>query len=205
MKLYLSSYHLGSRANEFAAMFANKKIAVIANALDFSNDLEKRTKSAERDLQELREIGLDPEHLDLRSYFGNTDELRQKLTKFGGVWLRGGNSFVLRKALAQSGLDTILQELRSTDFVFSGFSAGACIAAPTLKGIDLADEPEITPEGYQSEIIWDGLNLVNFSVAPHYRSDHPEASMVEESVQYFIDHKMLFIALRDGEDWVGEG
>lgn len=205
MKLYLSSYHLGTRAKEFASMFSsNKKIALISNALDYSTDLVRKAKSAQRELDDLKMLGLEPTEIDLKEFFGKKEEIKEKISGFGGIWMRGGNSFLLRRALAQSGLDEILQELKKTDFVCAGYSAGACVLAPTLLGIHLADEPGVVPQGYQKEIIWDGLDLIPYSVAPHYRSDHPEAGLIEKSVQYFIENKMLFIALKDGEDIIEE-
>ena len=48
----------------------------------------------------------------------------------------------------------------------------------------------------------DGLSLVPFCFAPHYRSDHPESELTEKSVEYFIDRKIPFAALRDGEVYI---
>ena len=67
------------------------------------------------------------------------------------------------------------------------------------------DDPNAIPEGYQSEIIWDGLNLLPYSVAPHYRSDHPESAAVDQMVQHLIDNHILFKALRDGQAIVVNG
>lgn len=204
MKLYLSSYHLGSRSAEFGQMFTNKKVGLISNALDFSTDAKWFARSKQREIDDLRSLGLEPEELDLRRYFNRQNELAEKLSTLGGIWMQGGNTFILRKAMATSGLDNILQDLRSSDFVVGGYSAGACVLTPTLRGIDLADEPERAPEGYQVEPIWDGLGLVSYSIAPHYKSDHDESALVDQCVQYFIDNKMLFIALRDGDDIIAE-
>ena len=71
--------------------------------------------------------------------------------------------------------------------------------APTLRGIDLVDDPFAVPEGYDKDIVWEGLSLIDYCIAPHYRSDMEESAMIEKTVQYFIDNKMLFKALRDGE------
>jgi dipeptidase E len=40
---------------------------------------------------------------------------------------------------------------------------------------------------------------VPFCLAPHYRSDHFESKLIEKSVEYFIENKIPFIALHDGE------
>jgi len=63
----------------------------------------------------------------------------------------------------------------------------------------LVDDPNIIPQGYNSKIDWDGLDIVNFSFAPHYKSSHPESGNVDKEVEYFIKNKMPFKTLRDGE------
>jgi dipeptidase E len=205
MKLYLSSYHLGNRAQELGSLFTNKKVALISNALDFVTDLERKKQSAERELSDLRSVGLDPEEIDLREYFGKKEILAEKMTEFGGVWVRGGNSFVLRKAMEYSGFGELLQIYKKDqNFVYSGFSAGVCMLAPSLRGIELVDNPDEVPEGYQKENIWQCFNIIPYNVAPHYKSDHPESERMEETIQYYIDHKMLFLALRDGDDIIDE-
>ena len=136
----------------------------------------------------------------MRLFFGKTDELEKHVNQFGYIWVTGGNSFVLRRAFAQSGLDSILKrKLEEDDFVYSGYSAGACVVTPTLEGIHLADEPEAMPAGYPIEAIWSGLSFVPFCIAPHYRSNHFESALIEKTVEYFIEHKIPFIALHDGE------
>ena len=51
------------------------------------------------------------------------------------IWVNGGNVFLLRRAMQQSGLDNVIIERKSDDgFVYSGYSAGACVVGPTLRG-----------------------------------------------------------------------
>ncbi len=201
MKLYLSSYHLGDHAQELKSLVGvNKSAAVIFNALDFATDLERKQKSLERELDDLASLGLDPELLDLKLFFGHKAELAKKIEKFGMVWVIGGNCFILRRAMKYSGLDQLLQKGEfDENFVYAGYSAGVCVLSPTLKGLELVDDPYFIPEGYQSEIIWDGLNMINYSVAQHYKSDHPESAAVEKEVAYFEKNHMPYKTLRDGE------
>jgi len=70
---------------------------------------------------------------------------------------------------------------------------------PTLEGIHLADDPFSDPDGYEGEVMWDGLALYPYCLAPHFRSDHPESKMIDQTVEYFIERKIPFVALRDGE------
>jgi dipeptidase E len=201
MKLYLSSYHLCDRPSRLAALPAkNRKVAVIRNALDVYPDDERRRHGLEAEFADLAGLGLIPDSLDLRLFFGQPDKLEGFLAQFGYLWVTGGNAFVLRRAFAQSGLDAILQTKSGEgDFVYAGYSAGACVVTPTLEGLHLVDDPEAMPAGYAPGVIWAGLGLVPFSIAPHYRSDHPESSLIEKTVEHFLEHKIPFIALRDGE------
>ena len=125
------------------------------------------------------------------------------MKNYGGLFVRGGNTFLLRKAMKYSGLDLFIQEkardTNDSEFVYAGYSAGVCVLAPTLRGLELVDPPHESAEGYGDEVLWDGLGLVEYLVAPHYQSEHPEAGMVDLSVKYFQDHKMPFKTLRDGE------
>jgi dipeptidase E len=201
MKLYLSSYHLGNKAQKLKEMVgANKKAAIIPNALDFSQDLERRKKSSQQEIDDLTNLGFTPEELDLRDYFGKADELRTKLKVYGLIWVRGGNCFVLLRAMKESGFDEIIKEYKNNDeLVYGGYSAGVCVITPTLKGIELVDDTVILPKGYKNQTIWEGIGLINYSFAPHYKSDHPESEAINKTVEYFIENKMLFKALKDGE------
>jgi len=200
MKLYLSSYRLGNNPEKLIELFSdNKKVAVIANAMDFVDDFQ-REESTKQSIMELKNLGLSPEEIDLRDYFGKQNELSKKLNNYGGVYVRGGNTFILRRAMLQSGLDNLIKEKnKDANFVYTGYSAGICILSPTLHGLELVDDPNIVPQGYNQEIIWEGLSIVDFSIAPHYKSDHPESENVEKEVKYFIKHKMPFKTLHDGE------
>ena len=80
MKLYLSSYRLGDNPKQLVDLVGeNKKAAVIPNALDFSTDIPRRNQSVQGEISDLRQLGLEPEELDLRKYFGKSEELSKKL------------------------------------------------------------------------------------------------------------------------------
>jgi len=175
------------------------------NAADIYGN-EKRPTYLENEIEKMKAIGLTAEELDLRDYFNASAQLKTKLQDYGLVWVMGGNSFTLRQAMRMSGFDSIIKDLvASESLVYGGFSAGSCVAAQTLKGIELVDNPEQIPEGYDTEIIWEGLGLVDFSIAPHYRSEHPESEEIEKVVKYFEDKRMPYKALHDGEVLVING
>lgn len=206
MKLYLSSYRIGNHGADLAGLFTGRKrMAVIRNALDFSTDAERLRSGLVREIASLERLGISAAELDLRAYFGAPEALRQALLEFDGLWVVGGNTFLLRRAMSLSGLDTFLRERAEDDaFVYAGYSAGSCVLAPTLCGIHLADEPELVAEGYPAAVPWDGLGLIPFCIVPHYRSDHPESALMEAVVAYFVDHQIPFLTLHDGEVYIGE-
>jgi dipeptidase E len=206
MRLYLSSFGIGHRPEVLKSLLrGGTRAAVILNAKDGSSP-DGRRVSLEQEMTILSALGLRPEEFDLRDFFGQPDALREALCGFDLVWVRGGNTFVLRRAFHQSGMDEVLPELLREDaLVYGGFSAAVAVLTPSLKGIEIVDDPALVPEGYAPPIVWDGLGLIPYAVAPHYRSDHPESESVERLVQYFIDHHLLFRALRDGEAIVVDG
>jgi dipeptidase E len=194
MKLLLSSQHLGNDPLLFADLCGDSKVAVIMNAADLTGSYQEYTDTV---LTYLKDIGLDAYEFDLRKYFVNKSALNNDLANYGAVWVVGGNSFVLLRAMHQSGFVEVVKErVEDGTLVYGGFSAGAVVATPTLEGIELLDVPGKVPVNYSQEIIWEGLNLYDHSIVPHYVPDQPESEM---AVAYFKKHVMPYKALRDGE------
>lgn len=199
MKLYLSSYQVGNETDKLKALVgSNKRVAVICNAID-SADEAARIERVERELTAMSNLGLEPEEVDLRDYFKKTDVIEDALSSYGLLWIRGGNVFTLRKAMALSGFDLVMRRLLEKGVVYGGYSAASCAAGPTLHGIELCDDINLIPEGYPTETLWDGLGLIDYAIAPHYKSDHPESPMIDDVVDYFQKNNIPYKTLHDGE------
>jgi len=205
MKLFLASYRLGEYPEKYLEVLTsvtkNKKVALITNALDASTNYIKLTQSTKRDRRDLEALKLTVEDLDLKDYFGKQAELEKKLSEFGAVYVRGGNIFVLRRAFKQSGFDEILKKFakEKKDFLYSGYSAGACVLSPSFAGLELVDNPESDPTFYPKERINTGVGLINYSIAPHFRSDHPESQTINQVIEYYLTHAVQFVALTDAD------
>lgn len=200
MRLYLSSYKLGDHPEQMLSLIEGaKKTAIIMNALD--NVLpERRAERLQEEITNLTGLGLRPEELDLRDFFGDAEELEDHARQFDYFWVRGGNVFLLRRAFRQSGFDRIISRfLRDDSVAYGGYSAGICILAPSLHGIELVDPKDDVSEGYDSEVIWDGLGLLDYTIAPHYKSAHPESADIDRCVDYFKENEITYKTLRDGE------
>jgi dipeptidase E len=206
MRLYLSSFRIGDEPRALLDLLdGGTRAAVVVNAAD-DKSADDRAAAYELERAALTALGLEPFELDLRDYFDRPDALRERLENVDLLWIRGGNVFVLRRALARCGAEQLLIELLAADaFVYGGYSAGAVLLTPSLHGIELVDDPASVPPGYPPEVIWDCLGVVPFHIAPHYRSDHPESTAIDHVVAYMIDNHLPFIALRDGEALVFDG
>ena len=206
MRLYLSSFGLGERSDALAALLrGGRRAAVVLNAKDTAPEAS-RARSLVQETAALAGLGLEAQELDLRDFFGASRRLRDALTEIDLLWVRGGNAFVLRRAMRQSGLDDLLPDFLARDaLVYGGFSAGVCVLAPSMRGLETVDDPATVPEGYDPAPVWEGLSILPYAIAPHYRSEHPESEAVERLVQRFVDDHTLFRALRDGEAIVVDG
>lgn len=199
MKLFLSSEGFGNHPQALVELMGeNKKVAFIDNAKDAIATGERAEHVNEKRI-EFENLGLSFTEIDLRDYFSKRDELLNKLSNSGLVWLSGGNTFILRRALAYSGADKHISKLvQEGRIVYGGSSAGAIIPTPSLHGAEFGDEPHLIPEGYSEEVIWEGLNLVPFHIVPHYKSDwFGDQALKMES--YMQSNSFPYKTLMDGQ------
>lgn len=204
MRLYLSSYRLGDHPESFAAMVTGGRRGwIIMNALD-GEDEERRRADVAVQLADLRSIGLKAEDFDLREH--DAAHLADRFGSPDFVWVRGGNVFTLRAAMAVSGLDALIVErLRADALVYAGFSAAACVLAPSLSGLEQCDPPEVARETY-GIVRTDGLGILDRPVVPHLDSpSHPGTHLLGRVAESYERAGQPFWALRDGEALVVDG
>jgi dipeptidase E len=203
VKLFLASHRISDRFGELvAAAGPNARTAVIRNAIDFIplRDREDYDQGVYDVLADFRGRGLDAFELDLKAFFGRPEALEAEMAGVRLVWATGGNAFLLRRAMRQSGFDELVRRrVGEGSLIYAGWSAGAVVAGPSLKGLELMDEPDLLAEGYDPEPIWQGLGLVDFRIVPHFRSDHVDGRSAEWVVKGLKEEGAAFRALRDGE------
>ena len=176
----------------------NKNTVVVLNARDHKQ--ECRNEYLLGETEALNDLGFEVEELDLRNYFGKEKALEKFLRTKGLVWIDGGNTFLLRRAMKQSGFNNVITKLLKGDsIVYGGFSAAVVVLQKSLHCLDIVDNPNNISDGYNSEIIWDGLGILDYNVSVHYKSDHPESALVDKEVQYNKDNNIPYKTLRDGE------
>jgi dipeptidase E len=69
----------------------------------------------------------------------------------------------------------------------------------TLKYLDLVDNAKVFPYRQIKKNSWKGLGIINFTIIPHYQSNHPETKMVEKVVEEYKQSNSPFKTLKDGQ------
>ena len=203
MKLYLSSQKLGNSPTHLLKLLKNNNTVIVANALD-DKPKAHRDNRVENEIQTLKSIGLNPEELDLRNYFSNPEKLSKYLKSKSLIWVRGGNTFILRRAMLESNFDQIVLPLiKNNKLVYGGYSAALLVASKDLFGVELVDNPNLVPKGYSRSIQpKDGLGLLDFHLIPHFESNEPYAKDIVQHRNCLHNNGRCVVTLRDGEVYV---
>jgi dipeptidase E len=177
-------------------MSTGRRTALVPNALD-GLPADVRGAGIHRDIADLMQLGLEVSEVDLIEH-----DAAERLAGCDIVWVRGGNTFVLRRVLADTGIDEVLTDLIRRDaIVYAGYSAGACVLAPDLAGLEIVDD--ITAV---AEPVTTGLGLLDRPFVPHVRSaGHPETAACDALAARYQAAAQAHWALRDGDVLVVNG
>ena len=123
------------------------------------------------------------------------DPGRALLAEVPAVFVGGGNTFRLLDALQTSGLLDVLRHRARDDLVYSGASAGANIAAPTIRTTNAM--PIVEPASFAS------LGLIGFQINPHYLDPQPGSEHMGETRQQRLEefleaNDVPVVGLREG-------
>jgi dipeptidase E len=99
--------------------------------------------------------------------------------------------------MKRSGFDEAIRKLLAEGKVYGGDSAGAIVAGASLKGFELADDPERA-----QSVVWDGMGLVDQTIMPH--ADSPDFTAATEEVIKNYPTEDLII-LNDNQAFVVDG
>lgn len=173
------------------------RVALINNAQDPYPE-EKREERQSALVELFESLNFEPLIIDLREFEGKTEELSSKLRTCKLVWCAGGNVFWLRYVMKISGFDLLIKKLLAEGIVYGGWSAGSVVVCPSLHPIELMDDPNIAPE-----IIYEGLNLIDYFIWPHWDTQK-YVHLQEQASKKLAELPYEFKMLRDGEVLVVE-
>lgn len=161
MKLYLSSVGVPDEKALLSLLKPDGvSVAVIPNAWDVYSS-GRKNKELEKTKQTFLDLNFKVSIVDLSK--SEKDKIKEQLIVYDLLWVMGGNVFYLNELVNKSGLRNIIEDLLSAGVVYGGESAGAVLAGKTLHGIEYLDD-----SSKSNEVIWDGLNLLDSSMIPHW-------------------------------------
>ncbi len=190
-KLFLTS-SIESVAKDIAKRLNNKskRIAFISTA----SELKKRdSKWFDNDKNALIEAGF--ELFDYTVTGKSLEQLNKDLSKFEIIHVNGGNTFYLLLQVRKSGFDKFIKNFIEKGGIYMGSSAGSILAAP-----DIYPTSKIDTKIYEEELkTFEGLNLVNFTVFPHWGSSHFRELYLNHRLDLAYDKGRKIILLADTE------
>jgi dipeptidase E len=117
------------------------------------------------------------------------------LAAAGAVFVGGGNTFRLLRALQRGGLLAALRAAVERGARYGGASAGTNLACPTVRTTN--DMPIVQPDGFAA------LGLVDFQINPHYLdappgSTHMGETRAERIAEFLEENDVPVLGLREG-------
>lgn len=124
-----------------------------------------------------------------------TDNPAKAIEQTDAIFIGGGNTFRLLKALQDLELLEPIRRKVKSGTPYIGSSAGSNVAGPTIK--TTKDMPIVQPRSF------DSLGLVPFQISPHFQDPDPNSKHMgetqEERIQQFLEeNETPVVGIREG-------
>jgi dipeptidase E len=177
------------------------KLAYITTAVKGSKNPDYFKQFAEL----LKYEGYNFEEIDIEGK--NADELEQILKDKDAVFVEGGNSFYLLRAIRASGFDRVIKKLIERGVPYIGVSAGSYITCPTIE-VAAWKKPGKEKDNFGVTDLT-AMNLVPFLLKAHYAPEkkaflQEKIAQTKYPVRILTDEQAI-LAKDDMIELVGEG
>ncbi|MDN5100183.1 Type 1 glutamine amidotransferase-like domain-containing protein [Aliarcobacter butzleri] len=204
-KLFLAS-SFKDVANIFADFEKNLKGKTVT-FIPTASKVEKVVFYVNSGKKALQKLGLIIDELDIST--ASNDEINSKLRNNDFIYITGGNTFFLLQELKKTGADKIIIDEINKGKLYIGESAGAIVTSANIEYAKRMDDVKKAPNLTE----FNGLNLVDFYVIPHY-TNFPFEKTVEKIIENYsskldlspisnkdailvIDNKIDFIQIKE--------
>jgi len=141
------------------------------------------------DWEIMKELGFNLEEVDIEGK--KEGDLLRRLEVKDLIYVEGGNTFYLMKAMRACNFERIITKLLKKGIVYVGVSAGSIVAGKTIKtaGWPNGDENAVGLKDMK------GLNLVPFDIYVHYQEG--DAEIIKKQIPWEWQRKKLRILTDD--------
>ena len=172
------------------------KLAFIPTA----GNLKKERPGQEADRAKLIELGFEITDFDLEDT--TETEVREFLNEIDITLVAGGNTFYLLEKANKSGFTKVIKELKDSDKIYIGSSAGSILAGPNVESAGWGWELGWGDDNFLKLKDTAGLRLVNFAAYPHFTEEQrglmeSKAKEVNYPIIPITDEQMVIV--KDGE------
>ncbi len=186
--------------NIFSKPLNRMKMAYISTA---SKGVDDKSYLEEHKAR-MKELNFDFKEIDIEGK--NEQELREVLAGKEAIYVEGGNTFYLLKAVKESGFGKVIKDLISRGIIYIGSSAGSYIVCPTIEMAAWKHQDRFDRYGLKDLT---ALNLVPFLITAHYEPEYKEVikrgiDNTKYPVKILTDQQAILVQ-DDQVKLVGEG
>ncbi len=192
MKLFLTSSGLSDiNEKDFLGILdydlKNLRVAFISTAMNGESE-ESRNKWIPISVANLEKLGLGVDIIELEKL--DEKNIVSTFKPFNIIYVFGGNTFYLMYYANQSGFTKHIKEIIK-DKIYFGISAGSVIAGPDVSLSQWGKDRDRNIIGLKD---MRGLNLVPFSVIPHWKGQSfIESKDYPYEVRYIKDGEVIMV------------
>lgn len=158
---------------EFLKLINNNPSTTKILFIPTASRTEEELYYVEKSKEELLEVGIKEENIII--YNLDSTISNETLNEISVVYVCGGNTFYLLYRIREAKFEILLTKLIQHGILYVGVSAGSLLVGPNINIPDYSDSNDISISDFN------GLNITNIVVVPHYSEEQKE--IIKEAKQ----------------------